>query len=204
MKKIIMATGNKNKVREIREMLEGTGFEIVSLKDAGIDIEIEENGTTFEENATIKAETIAKMTGQLTVADDSGLSIDAFDGGPGIRSARFMGEDTPYTVKCAAILDKMKDVPKEKRGARFTCAMCISTPVETPEGIEISSTTYTGVMEGEIAYEMKGDNGFGYDPIFMLPQFKKTSAEISPDEKNAISHRGKALKMVVDELKKRC
>ncbi len=200
--KVIMATGNANKVREIRQMLNGTGIEVVSMKEAGADIDIEETGASFEENAKIKAETIARITGQVTIADDSGLSIDALNGEPGVHSARFMGEETPYAVKCNAILDKMKDVPKEKRGARFSCAMCVSVPAVRNGETAVTSKVFLGVMEGEIGYEMKGENGFGYDPVFVLPEYNKTSAEISPEEKNAISHRGKALKMVVQELTK--
>ena len=192
--KVIMATTNANKVREIREMLENTDIEVSSLADCGIDVDIDENGSTFAENAMIKAKAIAKLTDGIVIADDSGLVIDVLGGEPGIHSARFMG-DAPYEEKCAVILDKLKDVPDEKRSARFVCAMA----VVYPNGEE---KTFEGIFEGRIAHEYKGTNGFGYDPIFFVPEYGKTSAEMTPEEKNAMSHRGKALKMVVEELSK--
>ncbi len=192
-----MATTNKDKVREIREMLEGRDIEIVSLAEAGIDAKIEENGTTFEENAAIKAETIRDLTNQMVIADDSGLMVDAMDGGPGVYSARFMGEDTGYDIKCGAILKKLEGLEDEKRGARFVCAMALAYPKETGKETKI----FKGIFEGRIAYEPKGENGFGYDPIFFVPEKNQTSAEISPEEKNEMSHRGKALRLAVEELK---
>ena len=191
--KIIMATSNQDKVREIRQMLQGSDIEISSLKDAGIDIDIEETGTTFDENALIKAETVRDYTGQMAIADDSGLVIDYLDGAPGIYSSRFMGEDTPYPEKNAAILKKLENVPDEERSARFVCSMAIAYP-------DGHSTVCRGIMEGRIAYEIAGEGGFGYDPIFFLPDRGCTSAQLSPDEKNAISHRGKALRQVIDIL----
>jgi len=193
---IIMATSNENKVREINEMLEGTDLHIHSLREQGIDADIEENGTTFEENALIKAEAIAKLTGKTVLADDSGLVIDALSGEPGVHSSRFMGEDTSYEIKNKAILDMLKDVPEQKRSARFVCSMAVVFPDGTKD-------VKTGVFEGRIGYEIKGENGFGYDPIFFVPEKGMTSAELSPEEKNAISHRGKALRMMVEELKNR-
>lgn len=192
--KVIFATTNANKVREIREMLEGTDMEIMSLRDIDFNKEIVEDGTSFEENAVIKAETVAKATGKTAVADDSGLCVDAMGGQPGIYSSRFMGEDTPYEDKCQAILDELKDVPENDRGARFVCAMAVAVPGGKTE-------TFVGIFEGRIAYEYKGENGFGYDPIFFVPELGKTSAEISPEEKNAISHRGKALRQTVEFLR---
>lgn len=192
--KVVMATTNQNKVREIREMLEGTDIEVSSLADLGIDADIEENGSTFAENALIKAMAIAKLAEGIVLADDSGLVIDALGGEPGIHSARFMG-DAPYEEKCAEILRQMRDIPDEKRSARFVCAMAMVYPGG-------STKTFEGKFEGFIGHEYKGTNGFGYDPIFFVPEFGKTSAEMLPEEKNAVSHRGKALKMVVEELKK--
>ena len=197
---LIMATGNQNKVREIREMLEGSGLTVLSLKDAGIDAQIEENGETFEENALIKAEAIRNLTGQMVLADDSGLMIDAMDGGPGVHSSRFMGEDTSYEIKNRAILDALKDVPLEKRGAQFVCAMALAFPV-APDGSQRATQVFRGVFEGRIAYEPAGENGFGYDPIFFVPSENMTSAEMTPEAKNAMSHRGKALQQVVAVLK---
>lgn len=196
---LIMATGNQNKVREIREMLEGTSIIILSMKDAGIEAEIDENGTTFEENAVIKAETIRDLSGQMVLADDSGLMIDAMDGAPGVYSSRFMGEDTDYTTKNRAILKQLEDVPEEKRGARFVCAMALAFPEK--DGVKKETQVFRGVFEGRIAYEIAGENGFGYDPIFYVPEENMTSAEMSPEAKNKVSHRGKALQQVVAALK---
>lgn len=192
---IIMATGNSNKVREIREMLEGSDLNIISMKDAGIDVRIIEDGRTFEDNARIKAETVRDACGKIVIADDSGLEIDFLGGEPGIHSARFMGEDTSYDIKNAALLEKLDGVPDEARSARFICAMAIAYP-------DRETSVFRGVFEGRIAYKAAGENGFGYDPIFYLPEKGCTSAELLPEEKNAISHRGKALKMAVDELRK--
>ena len=189
-----MATGNRNKVQEIRQMLEGTGIEVLSMKDEGLTAEIEENGTTFEENAAIKAETIRDLSGQTVIADDSGLEIDALGGAPGIHSARFMGEDTSYVIKNQALLDQMKETPEQERTARFVCAVAIASP-----GLE--TKVFRGTFEGRIAYEARGENGFGYDPIFYVPEKDCTSAELSPEEKNAMSHRGKAIRLAVEYLK---
>lgn len=194
MKKLIFATGNQNKVREIKMIMADTDYEILSLKDAGIDADIEENGTTFEENAAIKAKAICEMTGELVLADDSGLEVDYLNKEPGIYSARYEGVDTPYSIKNQIIMDRLSGVPDEKRTARFVCAIAAAFP----DGRVI---TRTATMEGRIGYEQKGENGFGYDPIFFLPEFGCTSAELSPEDKNAISHRGKALRMMRDVLK---
>ena len=194
--KVIMASNNQDKIREIREMLEGTDIQILSLADCGISVEVEETGSTFEENALLKAKAIADMTGETVLADDSGLSIDAFHGEPGVHSARFMGVDTPYEQKCSRILEEMKDLPDEKRGARFVCCMALVYP-------DGETKTFEGVFEGIIGHEIKGENGFGYDPVFFVPEKNMTSAEMTPEEKNSMSHRGKALRMVVEELKQR-
>ena len=193
MKRIIFATGNEGKLREIRMILKDFPVEIISMKEAGIDVDIDENGTTFEENALIKARTIMKMTGDIVLADDSGLEIDYFDGAPGVYSARFLGENTSYDVKNQYILDKMENVPEEKRTARFVCVMA----AVFPDGTEV---TRRGTIEGMIGYEIAGENGFGYDPIFFVPEYGCMSAQLEPDVKNEISHRGKALRALRDAI----
>lgn len=189
MKKIIFATSNEGKMKEIREIFKCTGYEIVSMKEAGLKLSIEENGKTFTENALIKARAVAKAAGVISLADDSGLEVDYLDRAPGIYSARFMGSDTSYEIKNRYILDKLKGIPEEKRTARFACAIAIVFP----DGKE---DTAFATIEGRIAYEPAGENGFGYDPIFFVPEFGKTSAQLSMDEKNKISHRGKALEII--------
>lgn len=191
--KIIFATGNKGKVNEIRAILKGVDAEVVTMKEAGIDIEIDENGATFEENAVIKAKAIMEASGCLTLADDSGLEVDYLNKEPGIHSARYMGHDTSYDVKNQSIIDKLNGVPDEQRTARFVCAIAAAFPDGTIE-------TVRATMEGRIGYEIAGENGFGYDPIFYLPEKGCTSAEITSEEKNAISHRGKALRLMKDRL----
>ena len=180
-------------MREIRQILADSGYEILSMKEAGVDLDIVEDGTTFEENALIKAKAVMEATGELTLADDSGLEIDAFGGEPGVYSSRYLGEDTPYTEKNQVILDRMKDVPEEKRGARFVCVIA----AVFPDG---QTRTTRGTMEGIIGYESNGENGFGYDPIFYLPELKKYSAQLSSDEKNQLSHRGQALRKMKEVL----
>lgn len=193
--KIIFATGNNNKMREIREIMGDLTSDINSMKDEGIDLDIVEDGSTFEENSMIKARAVAGfckekgMNDFCIMADDSGLEIDYLDKAPGIYSARFLGHDTPYSEKNRQILEKLKDVPDEKRSARFVCA--ISAVFSDGREYVVRAT-----MEGMIGHEIAGENGFGYDPIFFLPEYGKTSAEISPEEKNAISHRGKALRLM--------
>ncbi len=192
-KTIVFATGNEGKMREVRMILSGCRVRILSMKEAGISVKIEENGETFEENALIKARTVGAQTDAIVLADDSGLEIDALNGAPGIRSARYLGEDTPYEVKNAAILDLLKDVPEERRTARFVCAIaCV-----LPDG---GTLTSRGTMEGIIGFESRGENGFGYDPIFYLPDRGCSSAELSPEEKNARSHRGRALRRMRELL----
>ncbi|NBJ92252.1 RdgB/HAM1 family non-canonical purine NTP pyrophosphatase [Parablautia muri] len=193
MQKIVFATGNAGKMKEIREILSGLTIkgelvEIVSSKEAGVDAEIEENGRSFEENALIKAKAVAaKVKGAIVLADDSGLEIDYLNKEPGIYSARYMGEDTSYHVKNANLIQRLKGVPDEQRSARFVCAIaCV-----LPDG---ESLIRTAAIEGKIGYEEKGENGFGYDPIFVVPSCQKSAAELTPAEKNAISHRGKALR----------
>lgn len=195
MKRIIFATTNEGKMKEIRLIMENSGYEVVSLKQAGISADIIENGTTFEENALIKAETIAKLTGELALADDSGLEVDYLDKAPGIYSARFLGENTGYDVKNQYILDKLKGVPQSERTARFVCAIALA---------DGKGRTWTkrATIEGYIGYEVRGENGFGYDPIFMVPEYNKTTAELTIEEKNEISHRAKALRAMKKELLK--
>ena len=193
MKSIILASNNKDKVKEVKEILKG--YDIISMKEAGIDVDIEENGTTFEENALIKARAIMKLTGQITMADDSGLEIDYLNKAPGVYSARFMGHDTSYDIKNKALIQKLEGVKGSDRSGRFVCAIAVCFP----DGREIVKR---GTMEGLIAEEIKGDNGFGYDPIVYLPEYGKTSGELAPEEKNKISHRGKALALIKEELDK--
>jgi len=197
MRRILFATGNEGKMREIRMMLADMGWEIVSMKEAGIRTEIEETGTTFEDNALIKARAVAAQAGEqdIVMADDSGLEVDYLNKEPGIYSSRYMGEDTPYSVKNANILSRMEGVPEEQRTARFICAMA----AVLPDGREI---VVRGVIEGIIGYEQRGSNGFGYDPIFFVPEIGKTTSEITEEEKNLVSHRGKALQLMKAELGK--
>ena len=193
MKRIIFATSNEGKMKEIRLIMADSGYEVVSLKEAGISADIEENGTTFEENAIIKASAIAKLTGELAMADDSGLEVDYMDKAPGIYSARFLGEDTSYDIKNNYILEQLKDVPLPERSARFVCAIALADA-------EGRTVTKRATIEGYIGYEIRGENGFGYDPIFMVPEYNKTTAELSIEEKNEISHRAKALRAMKEEL----
>lgn len=184
---ICFATGNEGKLKEIREILKGLSLEVKSMKELGIDVDVEENGKTFEENAGIKARSIQKLCQLPTLADDSGLEVDYMDKAPGIYSARFLGRDTSYTEKNQYIIDQLKDAKGEERSARFVCAIALALP----DGREF---VVRDTMEGQIGYEQKGENGFGYDPIFYLPEYQKMSAELPPEEKNRISHRGKALR----------
>ena len=194
MNKIIFATSNAGKMKEIRMILSDLGYEVCSLKEVGIDIEIEENGKTFEENAIIKAKTISEMTGEIVLADDSGLEVDYMDKAPGIYSARFLGEDTSYDIKNRYIIDKLTNAKGEERSARFVCAIACVFPDGTIE-------TTRGTIEGYIGFEQKGENGFGYDPIFIVPEYNMTSAELSPEVKNKISHRGRALEAMKTVIK---
>ena len=198
--KVIVATGNKDKVKEIREILQDMDAQVVTMKEAGVFTEIEENGSTFAENAVMKAKATAEEAAKskmwkdaVVMADDSGLVIDALHGEPGIYSARYLGHDTSYRVKNADLIRRLTGVPDEERSARFVCAIAAVCPDGT-------ILTAEGVMEGRIGYEERGENGFGYDPIFYLPESGCTSAELSPEEKNEISHRGKALRAMREKL----
>ena len=186
MKKIVFATGNQGKLREVKKILADLNVDIVSMKEEGIQIDVDENGTTFAENAQIKATAIGAHTDAIVLADDSGLVIDALNGEPGIYSARYLGEDTSYRIKNQNLIDRLEGVPDEKRTARFVCAIAAALPDGTVLHTE-------GTIEGIIGYEERGENGFGYDPIFCVPKLGQTTAELTDDEKNAISHRGSAL-----------
>lgn len=193
--RIVFATGNKGKIKEIQMIMADTGLEVVSMKDAGIVVEPDENGTTYEENAMIKARAVAEYTDDIVMADDSGLEIDYLNKEPGIYSARYMGEDTSYRIKNANLIERLDGVPDEQRTARFVCAIA----AVLPDGTEL---TTRAAIEGRIGYEEKGSNGFGYDPIFYVPRFGKTTAELTEEEKNQVSHRGQALELMKKELKK--
>lgn len=195
-KKIIFATGNKDKMREIREILEGLDADILSMKEAGISLDIEENGMTFEENAMIKAKAAAEVVNEIVLADDSGLEIDYLNKEPGVYSARYMGEDTSYEIKNQALLKRLLGVPKEERTARFVCAVAAAFP----DGEVIVKR---GTIEGYIGDKPEGENGFGYDPIFYVEKYHCSTASLSREEKNAMSHRGNALRMIREELEKR-
>lgn len=196
--KIIFATGNEGKMKEVRMILADLQIPVLSMKEAGITADIVEDGTTFEENAVIKAQEIAKYAGKeeniVVLADDSGLEIDYLNKEPGIYSARYMGEDTSYKIKNANLIQRLNGVPDEKRTARFVCAIA----AVLPDG---SRAVTRGTIEGIIGYEERGENGFGYDPIFYLPEYQCYSAELAPEEKNKISHRGKALELMKEQLR---
>lgn len=193
MKKIIFATGNENKMKEIRQIMGDMPVEILSMKQAGITADIVEDGTTFEENALIKAKAIAEITKEIVLADDSGLEIDALNKEPGIYSSRYMGEDTSYHIKNRNLIERLEGVEEDRRTARFVCAIA----AVFPDGEVI---TTMGTVEGRITHEEKGENGFGYDPIFYVPEFGCTTAELSDEEKNKISHRGNALRAMREKL----
>lgn len=194
MNKIIFATSNEGKMKEVRSILEDLGMEVLSMKEAGISVEVVEDGTTFEENAVIKATEIAKMSGEIVLADDSGLEIDYLNKEPGIYSARYLGEDTSYAIKNQNLIDRLEGVEDEKRTARFVCAIAAAFPDGT---VEVTR----GTIEGRIGYEEKGNNGFGYDPIFYVPEYGCTTAELSLEQKNEASHRGKALRLMKEIIR---
>ena len=191
--RLIIATGNEDKVREIDEILEGTGFEAISMKQAGFNPDIVEDGTTFEENALKKAMAVHELSGEYVMADDSGLCIDALDGAPGIYSARFCGEYSTYEEKFRKIFEMLADVPEDKRTAQFVCAIAVVKPDGT-------SFTVRGECRGVLHEKPVGENGFGYDPIFYVPEFGMTTAQMDPKVKNSISHRGRALRAMVEKL----
>lgn len=206
MEKIIFATGNAHKMEEIRMILADLGMEILSQKEAQITADVVEDGTSFEENALIKAGGIAGIAAQnpeyrnaIVLADDSGLEIDYLNKEPGIYSARYMGEDTSYDIKNNELIRRLEGVPDEKRTARFVCAIAAVFPDGTKKVVR-------GIMEGRIGYKAAGENGFGYDPIFYLPEYGCTSAELSPEKKNELSHRGEGLRKmrkIIEEFQKK-
>lgn len=195
-KRIIFATGNQDKMKEIRMILADLDVEILSMKEAGITTDAEENGQTFEENARIKAQAVAEYTDDIVLADDSGLEIDYLNKEPGIYSARYMGEDTSYIIKNQNLLDRLDGVAKEKRTARFVCAIAAVLP--NKETLVTRAT-----IEGYIGYEPQGKNGFGYDPIFYVDEYGCSTAALPPDKKNELSHRGKALRVMKEMLKEK-
>lgn len=196
-RKIIFATGNENKMREIRMILSDLGMPILSMKEAGIFVDVVEDGTTFEENALIKATEIAKTVENcIVLADDSGLEIDYLNKEPGIYSARYAGENTSYDIKNNLLLSRLEGVPDEKRTARFVCAIAAAFPDGTTEVVR-------GTIEGRIGYEIAGENGFGYDPIFYVPEYGCTTAEMNPEQKNELSHRGNALRAMRKIMEKK-
>ena len=195
--RIVFATGNAGKMREIKQILGDIGMDVVSMKEAGYTSDPEENGKSFEENALIKARALASLINDgetIVMADDSGLEVDALNKEPGIYSARYLGEETPYSVKNKNIIDRLEGIEPEKRTARFVAAIA----AVLPDGTEL---TTRGTIEGKIGYEERGANGFGYDPIFYLPDMSRSTAELPPEEKNKISHRGRALELMKDKLK---
>lgn len=194
--KIVFATGNEGKMREVRLILQDLGFPVLSMKEAGVSLDIEENGTTFAENAMIKARAVWEKTGGIVLADDSGLVVDYLGGEPGVYSARYLGEDTSYEIKNQAIIDRLADAKEEERTARFVSAIA----AVLPDGSELVTE---GTVEGLIVHEPAGNGGFGYDPIFYLPKYGVTSAEIPIEKKNEISHRGKALEAMKIKLRER-
>lgn len=191
--KIIFATGNEGKLREIREILKELQVPVLSMKEAGVSLNIEENGSTFAENAEIKARAVWNCTGGIVLADDSGLVVDALGGEPGVYSARYMGEDTSYEIKNREIIRRLEAVSGQDRSARFVCIIAAVLPDGTVRKTE-------GTMDGVIAMEPAGEEGFGYDPILYIPEYGKTGAQLTMEEKNAISHRGKALRAMKGEL----
>ena len=192
MKQVVIATKNKGKAKDFEALFQPLGFEVVTMFDVAPDMEIEETGTTFEENAVLKAETLAKALNMIVIADDSGLAVDALDGAPGVYSARYAGDhdDEANIVK---VLENLAGVPEEKRTARFMCALAIAGP-------EMDTTTVFGTCEGVILEEKRGTNGFGYDPIFFVPELDRAMAELTPEEKGAISHRGNAIRKLAQAL----
>ena len=191
--KIIFATGNEGKMREIREILKELQVPVLSMKEAGVSLNIAENGSTFAENAEIKARAVWNCTGGIVLADDSGLVVDALGGEPGVYSARYMGEDTSYEIKNREIIRRLEAVSGQDRSARFVCIIAAVLPDGTVRKTE-------GTMDGVIAMEPAGEEGFGYDPILYIPEYGKTGAQLTMEEKNAISHRGKALRAMKGEL----
>ncbi len=194
MRELLLATTNYHKLEEYRAIFSGLPFHLLSLNDIHLDLEVEETGTTFAENAQLKALAYARASGMLTLADDSGLEIDALGGAPGVYSARFAGKETPYEERFRLLLEQLKGLPMEQRTARFSCAIVLAEPSGYYRTVE-------GTLEGVIADAPRGQYGFGYDPIFFIPELGKTSAELTPEQKNRVSHRGRAAQLAAALLK---
>ncbi len=195
--RIVFATGNENKMKEIRMIMTDLGMEIISMKEAGVNLNIVEDGMSFEENAEIKARAVSRvLTNDIILADDSGLEIDYLDKAPGIYSARFAGEDTSYDIKNRILLDRMEGVPDDQRSARFVCAVAAMFP-------DGAVSVVRETIEGQVAAEAEGENGFGYDPIFYVSEYGCTTAQMTPEQKNEVSHRGKALRAMKKLLEKK-
>jgi XTP/dITP diphosphohydrolase len=193
MRVLLLATTNLHKIDEYKAIFSSIPFQLLSLRDVQIATDVEETGNTFAANAELKALTYAKISGLLSLADDSGLEIDALDGAPGIYSARFAGKHASYEERFRLILEQLKDIPEEHRTARFRCAITIAEPSGYYQTVE-------GIIEGIIADSPRGVNGFGYDPIFLVPELGMTTAELSPEQKNGISHRGRAAQLATTLL----
>ena len=195
--RIVFATGNENKMKEIRMIMTDLGMEIISMKEAGVNLNIVEDGMSFEENAEIKARAVSRvLTNDIILADDSGLEIDYLDKAPGIYSARFAGEDTSYDINNRILLARMAGVPDDQRSARFVCAVAAMFP-------DGAVSVVRETIEGQVAAEAEGENGFGYDPIFYVPEYGCTTAQMTPEQKNEVSHRGKALRAMKKLLEKK-
>ena len=194
MRELLLATTNYHKLEEYRAIFSGLPFHFLSLHDIHLDLDVEETGTTFAENAELKALAYARASGMLTLADDSGLEIDALGGAPGIYSARFAGKETSYEERFRLLLEQLNGLTRERRTARFRCAIALAEPSGYHQTVE-------GTLEGLIADTPRGQYGFGYDPIFFIPELGKTSAELTPEHKNRISHRGQAAQLAAALLK---
>lgn len=193
MKKILIATNNKGKAKDFETLFGPFGFEVQTLNDLDQDIDVEETGVTFEENAILKAETVSKLLGIMVIADDSGLEIDSLHGAPGVYSARYAGEPKNDEANIDKVLSELQGVPEEERTARFRCVLAVAGP-------SVETVTFSGSCEGMILEERRGTNGFGYDPIFYSPEKGQAMAELSPEEKGQISHRGAALRQLKERL----
>jgi len=193
--KLIFATKNKGKMKEINNILAGSALQVISMEEAGFDMDVIEDGETFEQNAMKKAIEIMKASGMPVLSDDSGLEVDALDKKPGVYSARFLGESTPFSEKNKKILELLKDVSEKERSARFVCVIAAAFP-------EGRTLTARGELEGQIAFEIKGEHGFGYDPIVYIPEYGMTVAQMTEELKNEVSHRGKALRMMKELLER--
>ena len=200
-KKLVVATRNRGKLREFRRLFDGLPYEVLSLAEAGIDADVEETGSTFEENAILKAREYAGMSGELTMADDSGLEVDALGGEPGVRSARFSGQGDEANNRL--LLDRLSGVDGDSRTARYRVVLALADPAAPSSTLPVTPVTVEGACEGVIGTAPAGDNGFGYDPLFYVSTYARTMAQLTPEEKDAVSHRGiaaRAMARVLEEL----